>query len=91
MKNKSVYMHQSKVTDTLPIIYIVVKNRFGGLNDTHFGQFRVPIRVNQVPPVVQGLHQGQKAGVGLTGSSEYSRSNGVHKITKKIKQIESKK
>ena len=28
-----------------------------GVNDTHYGQFRVPIRVNQVPPVAQGLQQ----------------------------------
>ena len=49
-----------------------------GINDTHYGQFRIQIRVNQVPPVAQGLQQGQKAGVGLTGSSEDSRSNGIH-------------
>ena len=25
------------------------------VNDTHYGQFRVPFRENQVPPATQGL------------------------------------
>ena len=48
-----------------------------GVDDTHYGQFRVQARGNQVPPAAQGLQQGQKAGVVLTGSSEYSISNGI--------------
>ena len=35
------------------------------MNDTNYGQFRISVMVIQVPPV----DQGQKAGVGLTGSS----------------------
>ena len=26
-----------------------------GVNDIHYGQFRIPVRVNQVLPVAQGL------------------------------------
>ena len=49
-----------------------------GIDDTHYGQLRVLVRVNQVPAVAQGVQQGMKAGVGLTGYSEYSISNGIY-------------
>ena len=49
-----------------------------GVNGSHYGQLRIPLMVNQVPLVTQGLQQGQKAEVGLRGSSEYSRSSGIH-------------
>ena len=46
--------------------------------DTHYDCLSILVRVIQVPPVAQSLQQGEKAGVGLTGSSKYSRSNGIH-------------
>ena len=31
-----------------------------GFYDIHYAKFRVPVRVDQVPPVAQGLQQGQR-------------------------------
>ena len=41
----------------------------GGVDYAHYGQFRVPFRVNQVPLVALGLKQVKRLDQGLTGSS----------------------
>ena len=54
------YAHWSRISDTVPIIYIYCRMEFRELsrvNDAHFGHVRVPVRMNQVSPVTQGLQQ----------------------------------
>ena len=49
------YVHLSRVSDTVPLClyYRTVLVELSGVNDTHYGCFRVPVRANQVPPVTQ--------------------------------------
>ena len=54
MAKINVYMHWSRVTDTVPIV-LYCRKELVELEGTHYGQFRVPVRMNQVAPVAQAL------------------------------------
>ena len=60
-------MHISKESLKLLHIYILKIAmeliESSGVNGAHYGWFRAPVRVNQVPSVAKDLQQGQKAGM----------------------------
>ena len=54
-----VYMHQSRVAEycTHNIYCRTELVESSGVDDTCYGQFKLPIRVNQLPVMSQGLQQ----------------------------------
>ena len=67
-------MHISQESLILYLLYLYCRMELmepSGVDDTHYGIFRVPVRANKVPPVTQASAVSQKARVGSTGSSRH--------------------